>query len=70
MSSLCMVKIVLIVADLFQLNVFASLCLKSGIGASAYILSSLILWKMAGKPEGVESLVFDMVTSKMAYKAA
>lgn len=47
-------------------NVYIDLFAKAVVGASAYVSSSLLLWKMAGKPNGLESLVIDLAYSKLA----
>jgi len=53
-------------APWFSGNVYIDLFAKALVGATIYVSSSLLLWKIAGKPSGIETLVFDLVFNKLS----
>lgn len=46
-------------------NIYIDLAAKISIGSIAYVLSSLQMWRMAGKPDGLESLALDLILNKL-----
>lgn len=46
------------------------LLIKAGVGALSYIAVSLLLWLAAHKPKGLESLVRDLILSKLAMRVS
>jgi O-antigen/teichoic acid export membrane protein len=47
-------------------NAYIDLLAKALAGATAYVASSLLMWKMVGKPDGLESLALDLIFNKFA----
>jgi len=55
LASASMAFVVLYALDFSGLSVVALLFIKTTIGALTYALAILVLWWLAGKPEGAES---------------
>lgn len=55
-------------APWFTGNAYIDLFAKAMVGASTYVSSSLLMWKMAGKPGGLESLALDLIFNKLARR--
>jgi hypothetical protein len=45
--------------SLLPLGPIASLCLNVPLGAAVYVVAVLLLWALAGRPQGVETEVLE-----------